>query len=95
MRKSFRIYPALIERGRSDRRQVLRSARATTKNTNRKGRTDTNLFSGLLKCGAAMSVASYKERPTGYECKYVACHGARLGSTNCKMKMWFIDELKP
>jgi DNA invertase Pin-like site-specific DNA recombinase len=91
-------YPALIDRARFDRLQVLRSARATTKNTNRKGKTVTNLFSGLLKCGycgSSMNVAGYKSRVSGYERKYVACHGARIGSTDCKMRMWFIDELEP
>lgn len=96
-------YPALIERGRYDLICALRAERATTKNTNRKGVGVTNLFSGLLKCGycgSAMNIAGYKEnaRSEGrkpYERKYVACHGARIGATKCKMKMWFLDELEP
>lgn len=91
-------YPAVITKNRFLYLQSLRSARATTKNTNRKGKTVTNLFSGFLKCGycgSAMNIAGYKSRVTGYERKYVACHGARIGATECQMKMWFIDELEP
>ena len=96
-------YPALIEKGRYNLICALRAERATTKNTNRKGVGVTNLFSGLLKCGycgSAMNIAGYKEnaRSEGrkpYERRYVACHGARIGATNCKMKMWFMDELEP
>lgn len=93
-------YPPLIDRPRYERLQLLRSARATTKNVNRKGKSVTNLFSGLLKCGycgSAMNVAGYKVlkgRQAGYERKYVACHGARIGATQCKMHMWFMDELE-
>ncbi len=96
-------YPPVIDKARFEYIAALRSERATTKNTNRKGVGVTNLFSGLLKCGycgSSMNVAGYKEhaRKEGrapYERKYVACHGARIGATTCKMKMWFIDELEP
>jgi len=92
------FYPALIAEERYDLLQSLRSARATTKNTNRKGKMVTNLFSGLLKCGycgSAMNIAGYKSRVSGYERKYVACHGARTAATKCRMFMWFLDELEP
>jgi hypothetical protein len=96
-------YPALIDKNRYLRLQVLRSARATTKATNRGGEVVTNLFSGRLKCGycgSAMNVAGYKSRKTGYDRKYVACHGARIGSpearaVGCRMHMWFLDQLEP
>lgn len=91
-------YPPIITEERYHRLRALRSARATTKNTSRKGHLVTNLFSGLLKCGycgESMNIAGYKSLKTGYERKYVACHGARIGKTQCKMKMWFIDELEP
>ena len=96
-------YPALIEKSRFMALQALRSARATTKVTNRGGDTVTNLFSGRLKCGycgSAMNVAGYKSRKTGYDRKYVACHGARIRSPDaakagCRMHMWFLDQLEP
>lgn len=96
-------YPPVIDKKRYDSLRGLRSARATTKNTNRGGATVTNLFSGLMKCGYCgypMNVAGYKVRKgrqAGYERKYVACHGARLGApdSGCRMKMWFLDELEP
>lgn len=94
----IQMYPPVIEKARFDYISALRSNRATTKNTNRKGLGVTNLFSGLLKCGycgSAMNISGYKERRSGYERKYVACHGARTGKTACKMKMWFLDELEP
>ncbi|HIV72506.1 MAG TPA: recombinase family protein, partial [Candidatus Aquabacterium excrementipullorum] len=93
-----RYYPPVIEKARFDRLQVLRSDRASTKNVNRKGETLTNLFSGLLRCGhcgASMNVNGHKSRRTGYERKWFGCHGARLGSTSCKMTMWFVNELEP
>lgn len=96
-------YPALIDKDRFLRLQVLRSARATTKVTSRGGNLVTNLFSGRLKCGycgSAINVAGYKSRKTGYERKYVGCHGARIGSpeaqlAGCRMHIWFIDQLEP
>lgn len=96
-------YPGLIEKNRFMRLQALRSARATTKATSRGGETVTNLFSGRLKCGycgSAMNIAGYKSRKTGYDRKYVACHGARIRSPDavkvgCKMRMWFLDQLEP
>lgn len=96
-------YPPIIDKARFEYIASLRAARATTKNTNRKGLGVTNLFSGLLKCGycgSSMNIAGYKEKPrqegrASYERKYVACHGARIGKTKCKMKMWFVDELEP
>lgn len=96
-------YPAVIDKDRFLRLQVLRSARATTKTTNRGGDVVTNLFSGRLKCGycgSAMNIAGYKSRKTGYERKYVSCFGARIRSkeaveVGCKMHMWFLDQLEP
>ena len=96
-------YPPLIDKNRFMRLNALRSVRATTKNTNRGGKAVTNLFSGRLVCGycgSAMNIAGYKSRKTGYERKYVSCHGARIRSPNavkagCKMHMWFIDQLEP
>ena len=93
-------YPPVITKARFDHIVGLRADRATTKNTNRGGALVTNLFSGRLKCGycgSAMNIAGYKSRVTGYERKYVACHGARIGAAGkCKiMKMWFMDELEP
>ena len=90
-------YPPVIDHGRFAQLVATRSARATTKNTNRKGQTVTNLFSGLLKCGycgSPMNITGYKSRVTGDERKYVGCQGARIGKTTCKMKMWFMDELE-
>jgi hypothetical protein len=80
-------YPALIDKDRFLRLQVLRSARATTKVTNRNGEVVTNLFSDRLicgYCGSPMNVAGYKSRKTGYDRKYVACHGARIGSPDAR-----------
>jgi DNA invertase Pin-like site-specific DNA recombinase len=96
-------YPALIDKNRFMRLNAVRSARATTKNTSRGGETVTNLFSGRLVCGycgSAMNIAGYKSRKTGYERKYVACHGARIRSPDavgagCRMHMWFLDQLEP
>ena len=42
-----------------------------------------------------MNVNGHKSRRTGYERKWFGCHGARLGSTSCKMTMWFVNELEP
>lgn len=91
-------YPPLITKDRWDRLNHLRAERKTTGNVNKKGRTLTNLFSGRLRCGYCgftFCVAGYKSRVTGYERKYVACQGARFGSSECRMFMWFIDELEP
>ncbi len=96
-------YPALIDKSRFMRLNAVRSARATTKNTSRGGETVTNLFSGRLLCGycgSPMNIAGYKSRKTGYERKYVACHGARIRSpeavkVGCRMHMWFLDQLEP
>jgi DNA invertase Pin-like site-specific DNA recombinase len=91
-------YPPLIEKARFERLQVLRTNRASTQNKNRKGKTLTNLFSGLLRCGycgASGTIAGHKSLRTGYERKYIGCHGARVGSTKCKMTMWYMDELEP
>lgn len=91
-------YPPVITRERFIYLQTLRTSRATTTNYNRKGKAITNLFTGLLKCGycgSPMNIAGYKSRVSGYERKYVACHGARTGSSTCKMKIWFMDELEP
>jgi len=91
-------YPAVIPKDRFLYLQALRSNRATTKNVNRKGKTVSNLFSGMLKCGycgSSMNIAGYKSLKLGYERKYVGCHGARTASTGCKMKIWFLDELEP
>ena len=91
-------YPALITRERYDVLQSLRSARATTKNYNRKGKEVTNLFSGLMKCGycgSSMNICGYRSRVSGYARKYAGCHGARIGATDCQMRVWFIDELEP
>ena len=92
------FYPPLITEERFITLQATRSSRATTTNYNRKGSTVTNVFTGLLKCGycgSSVNIAGYKSRVTGYERKYVACHGARIGATKCRMTMWFIDELEP
>lgn len=91
-------YPPLISQDRFIALEAMRAARATTTNYNRKGKTVTNLFTGLLKCGycgSSVNIAGYKSLVTGYERKYVACHGARTAATKCKMKMWFLDELEP
>lgn len=91
-------YPAVISREEYDYLQANRSARATTKNTNRKGQSVTNLFSGILRCGycgSSMNIAGYKSIKSGYERKYLACQGARTGATQCKMWVWFLDELEP
>lgn len=92
-----KYYPPIITRERFALLQQLRSARATTKTANRKGRSVTNLFSGLLKCGycgGPMNVGGYKERATGYERKYVGCHNARTATLNCIWSGWFMDELE-
>ncbi len=95
-------YPAVIKKDEFHFLCSLRSDRATRKTTNRKGGTVTNLFSGLMKCGycgSSMNVAGYKSLAKGYERKYVACHGARTNKTKdgseCRMRMWFLDELEP
>jgi len=91
-------YPAIIDREKFVYLQSLRSARATTKATNRGGKVVTNLFSGLLKCGYcghSMTITGYKSRVSGYERKYVGCHGARTGASDCKMRVWFLDQLEP
>lgn len=91
-------YPPVISHERFLMLQALRSARRTRKSSNRKGRLVTNLFSGLTKCGycgAAMNVTGYKSLKTGYERKSLACHGARIGASNCRMRVWFMDELEP
>lgn len=91
-------YPAIIDKSRFYYLKSLRSARATRKTTNRKGRDVTNLFSGLLKCGycgSACNIGGYKSLKSGYQRKYVACQGARTGATSCRMHTWFLDELEP
>ncbi|MGI4935442.1 MAG: recombinase family protein [Janthinobacterium lividum] len=91
-------YPPLITKERFALLAFLRSSRATTKSTNRKGQTVTNLFSGLLKCGyckGPMNVGGYKKSATGYERKYVGCHNARTATEKCLWSGWFLDELEP
>ncbi len=91
-------YPPLIDRARWDALQHTRTDRFTAKGSSRKGNEVTNLFSGLLHCGwcnAKMGIAGYKSRKTGYDRKYVGCMGARTATTNCNMRIWFIDELEP
>jgi DNA invertase Pin-like site-specific DNA recombinase len=67
---------------------------------NRKGNLLTNLFSGITMCGYCgypMHVAGYKNDKSvdpPIKHKYVACHGARIGATDCKMHTWFIKELE-
>lgn len=91
-------YPPVITEDRFIALQAIRSARGTTVNQNRKGSALTNIFSGMLKCGycgSAMNVAGYKSRVSGYDRKYVGCHGARINKAQCSMKIWFLDELEP
>ena len=92
-------YPAVISKAEFDHIASLRAARATTKNTNRGGKTVTNLFSGRLKCGycgSAMNIANYKSGPTDQKRRYVACHGARIGAAGkcTTMKLWNLNELE-
>ena len=92
-------YPPLIDKARFEYLRSIRTTRATRKTQSRKGKAVTNLFSGLLKCGychSPMTIAGYKAKKTGYDRKYVACHGARIGAPGkcSKMRIWFLDELE-
>jgi DNA invertase Pin-like site-specific DNA recombinase len=90
-------YPPIITYDEFVYLQSLRSQRATRKTTSRKGATVTNLFSGLLKCGycgSNMIVNGYTSRKTGEQFKYVACHGARTGKTDCRMHAWELRKLE-
>lgn len=91
-------YPPVITYDEYVDLQARRGTRATRKASSRKGIGVTNLFSGLLKCGycgANMIVGGYTSKRTGLQQKYVACHGARTGSSACKMHGWPLEELEP
>ncbi len=91
-------YPPVMDEQEFIYLQALRSDRAKSKKTNRQGDGVTNLFSGLLTCGYCqhrMGVTGYKSKKAGAPTyKYIACHGARLGTSSCRMNGWSLQEFE-
>ncbi|ALT76984.1 hypothetical protein AT984_07045 [Paucibacter sp. KCTC 42545] len=91
------FYPPVISYDEFVFLQSKRATRAKGKASTRKGKTVTNLFSGLLTCGycnSAMHIGSYTSTKTKIQTKYFGCYGARTGSTECRMHGWSIDEFE-
>lgn len=94
----YPYYPPILTKDEFILLQSRRSVRATRKTTNRKGNDVTNLFSGLLfcgYCGSRTTISGYTSQRTKIQTKYFACHGARTGSSTCRMHAWEIKDLEP
>lgn len=91
-------YPPIMDEQEYIYLQALRSDRAKSKRTNRQGEGVTNLFSGLLTCGYCqnrMGITGYKtKKPKALIYRYIACHGARLGTSKCRMNGWSLQEFE-
>lgn len=94
----YPCYPPILTKDEFIHLQSRRSIRATRKTTSRKGSDVTNLFGGLLHCGycgSRITISGYTSRRTKIQTKYFACHGARTGSSSCRMHAWPIASPGP
>lgn len=89
-------YPPVITKDEYTHLQSLRRVRSKRAPSTRQGVGVTNLFSGLLYCGycgSKMIVSSYRAKD-GRTHRYIACHGARTGKTECRMHGWELKKLE-
>jgi DNA invertase Pin-like site-specific DNA recombinase len=89
-------YPPLMTHDEYVHLQALRRTRAKRPTTTRESAAKANLFSGLLYCGycGSQMILNGYTKVDGTQHKYVACHGARTGKTDCRMHGWPIKKLE-
>lgn len=89
-------YPPLMTHDEYLHLQSARRTRAKRGTTTREASINKNLFSGMTYCGycqSQMILSSYTKADKTVQ-RYLACHGARTGKTDCRMYSWMIKKLE-
>ncbi len=89
-------YPPLMTHAEYLVLQTARQARAKRGTTVREASINKNLFSGMVYCGycrSQMILSSYTKADKTVQ-RYLACHGARTGKTDCRMYAWVMKKLE-